>query len=78
MIVALLALFVLATVVLSVMTNLRKALGRVTWSADPGMREPVGHSRYIRCVTATAMVTLIAANVVLLNAPAPDIVYKAF
>ncbi len=78
MVAALLALFVLATVVLSAMTNARRALNRVTWSVDPGVREPVGHSRYIRCVTATAMVTLIAANVVLLNAPAPDIVYKAF
>ncbi len=78
MIVALVALFLLATVILSAMTNARKALNRFTWSVDPGVREPVSQSRYIRCMTATAMVTLIAANVVLLNAPAPDIVYKAF
>ena len=77
-VVALIALFVLSTVVLSLMTNIRLALSRFTWSVDPGVREPVGHSRYIRCMAATAMVTLIAANVVLLNAPAPDIVYKAF
>ena len=75
---ALVALFLLATVVLSVMTNVRKAMSRFTWSVDPGLREPVAQSRYIRCMTATAMVTLIAANTVLLNAPAPDIVYKAF
>ena len=72
------ALFVVATLVLSAMTAVRLALARVSWSVDPGVREPVGRSRYIRCATATAMATLIAANVVLLNAPAPDIVYKAF
>ncbi len=77
-ILALVALFVLATVVLSVMTNIRLRLNRFTWSVDPGIREPVGQSRYIRTMAATAMVTLIAANVVLLNAPTPDIVYKAF
>ena len=60
------------------MTAVRTGSERFTWSVDPGVREPVGHSRYVRCVMATAMVLLIAANVVLLNAPAPDIVYKAF
>ena len=75
---ALVTLFVLATAALSVMTNIRLRLNRFTWSVDPGIREPIGQSRYIRTMAATAMVTLIAANVVLLNAPTPDIVYKAF
>ncbi len=71
-------LFVVATVVLWAMTAVRLALARLDWSVDPGVREAVVHSRYVRCATATAMAALIAANVVLLNAPAPDIVYKAF
>jgi hypothetical protein len=39
---------------------------------------PLLQSRYIRTVWGTALVVIATAIVVLLSAPAPDIVYKAF
>jgi alginate O-acetyltransferase complex protein AlgI len=40
--------------------------------------EPVVLSRYVRTMWSTALVVIALATVTLLNAPAPDIVYKAF
>ena len=40
--------------------------------------EPVMASRYVRTALATAAIAVTVATTVLLNAPAPDIVYKAF
>jgi D-alanyl-lipoteichoic acid acyltransferase DltB (MBOAT superfamily) len=40
--------------------------------------EPLLLSRYTRTVWGTALVVIATATVMLLNAPAPDIVYKAF
>ena len=40
--------------------------------------QPVLYSRYVRTVWSTALVVIAVATVTLLNAPAPDIVYKAF
>jgi hypothetical protein len=39
---------------------------------------PFVTSRYVRTVYETALVVITTATVVLLDAPAPDIVYKAF
>jgi alginate O-acetyltransferase complex protein AlgI len=39
---------------------------------------PVLHSRYLRTVRGTALVVIAVSILLLLNAPAPDIVYKAF
>ncbi len=40
--------------------------------------QPILLSRYVRTVWSTALVVIAVAIVTLLNAPAPDIVYKAF
>jgi D-alanyl-lipoteichoic acid acyltransferase DltB (MBOAT superfamily) len=40
--------------------------------------QPLLQSRYVRMVRGTALVVITAASVILLNAPAPDIVYKVF
>jgi D-alanyl-lipoteichoic acid acyltransferase DltB (MBOAT superfamily) len=57
---------------------LRSALLRVTWSVDPGRTEPVLVSRYIRTAYGTAVLVVTVTIIVLLAAPAPTIVYKAF
>jgi D-alanyl-lipoteichoic acid acyltransferase DltB (MBOAT superfamily) len=67
-----------ATVILAAMEAARSALLRVTWSVDPGVREPVFWSRYLRTAYGTTMVLVTVTVTVLLAAPAPDIVYKAF
>lgn len=74
----LLAMAVAATVILAIMTAARGAMARLTWSVDPGAREAVVNSRYVRMATATAMMMVIVANIAILASPAPEIVYKAF
>lgn len=65
--------FVGATVVLAAGEALRSAMLAVRWGDGPAVR-----SRYVRTVWDTALVVVTVAVVVLLNQPAPDIVYKAF
>jgi D-alanyl-lipoteichoic acid acyltransferase DltB (MBOAT superfamily) len=73
-----LAIWVGASVVLAAIEALRAALLRVTWSVDPGAREPVLRSRYLRAAWSTALVVVTVGTIVILASPAPDIVYKTF
>ena len=73
-----LTILVGASVVLAVTEGLRAALLRVTCSVDPGTREPVLCSRYLRTAWSTALVVVTVGIIVLLASPAPDIVYKTF
>jgi D-alanyl-lipoteichoic acid acyltransferase DltB (MBOAT superfamily) len=68
-----LSLFLGATLVLSVWEAVRNYSFRFQMSG-----EPLVHSRYVRTVLDTAMAVIAIATVMLLNAPAPDLVYKAF
>ena len=68
-----LLLFLGATIVLSVWEAVRNYSFRFKLSG-----EPVVQSRYVRTVWDTAMAVIAIATVMLLNAPAPDLVYKAF
>lgn len=70
---SLLLILLVATVVLSIYEGLRQALLAVRWNDTP-----VFDSRYSRTVVDTCLVVTSLVVVVLLNAPAPDIVYKAF
>ncbi|MBV9302376.1 MAG: hypothetical protein JOY62_03105 [Acidobacteriaceae bacterium] len=68
-----LAIFLGATAVLAVYESLRE------WILSIELRdEPLLLSRYVRTVWDTALLTVSASVVAFLNAPAPDIVYKAF
>ncbi len=62
-----------ATLVLAAGEALRSAVLAVRIGGAP-----VVHSRYVRTVWDTGLMVVTVALVVLLNAPAPDIVYKAF
>ena len=62
-----------ATLALTISEVLRSAVLDVRWADTP-----VVTSRYVRTVFETALLVVTIAVVVLLNAPAPDIVYKAF
>ena len=62
-----------ATVVLAIGEAARAAVLAIRWDGVP-----VVTSRYVRTVWDTALIVVTVALVVLLNAPAPDIVYKAF
>lgn len=68
-----LAILVGSALLLEAMEGLRTALLSIRWH-----QVPVASSRYTRTVWGTALVTVIVLVSVLLNAPAPDIVYKAF
>jgi hypothetical protein len=49
------------------------------WTCSLGIAgAPALSSRYLRTVTATVMVVVLVVVSVALNAPAPEIVYKAF
>lgn len=65
-------LFVIATLVMG--------LAAILAHAAPIARSlhPILASRYARTVYATAMVTVIVVSIVIVAAPAPEIVYKAF
>jgi D-alanyl-lipoteichoic acid acyltransferase DltB (MBOAT superfamily) len=68
-----LAIWLCATAVLSVWESLRAALLSVNSSEGPVLT-----SRYARVVYASALGLVALVLTVLLNQPAPDIVYKAF
>lgn len=68
-----LAIWLCATVVLAAWEWLRAALLSVKTSEGPVLT-----SRYARVVYATALGLVALVITVLLNQPAPDIVYKAF
>ncbi len=66
-------IFACATVVLEALAALFRAGDRLTWG-----RAPVLRSRYVRTAWSTALVSVTVTVVVLLDSPAPDIVYKTF
>ncbi len=68
-----LAILAGATVVLAAMEAVRGGVLRVRWGGAPAVR-----SRYVRTAWDTALVAVTAAIIVLLDSPAPDIVYKTF
>jgi D-alanyl-lipoteichoic acid acyltransferase DltB (MBOAT superfamily) len=68
-----LCLFLGATIILGVWEAVRNYSLKFQFSG-----EPLVHSRYLRTVWDTAMAVVSIATVMLLNAPAPDLVYKAF
>ncbi len=70
---SILATFGAATIILAAMESARAAVLSVTRGGAP-----VVSSRYVRTAWLTAMVVVTIVVTVLLNAPAPDIVYKAF
>jgi cytosine/uracil/thiamine/allantoin permease len=69
-----LVVFAVATLALTLWETGRSAVLSVR---DPD-GVPLVTSRYLRTALTTAMVAVIAAATMLLNAPAPDIVYKTF
>lgn len=70
---ALLAIFLAATVILSLLELIR------SWTLSIQRNgSPVLLSRYALTVLDTALMVVALVVVILLNAPAPDIVYKAF
>lgn len=66
-------IFVVATIVLTVWETVRAWLLSIKWN-----EEPVLTTRYARTVYVTGAIVITAAVVSLLNAPAPQIVYKTF
>jgi alginate O-acetyltransferase complex protein AlgI len=68
-----LAIYGVATLVLAALEMSRPAVLALTWGGAPVVR-----SRYVRTAQLTALVVITAGVTLLLNAPAPDIVYKAF
>ncbi len=73
-----LVILLASAAVLAGMEAVRSTVLRPTWSVDPGLREPVIASRYIRTAWGTALVMVTVAVTVLLSSPAPEIVYKTF
>ena len=67
------AIWALATVVLALWETLRTRVVPIGGTAHSWLM-----SHYVRTAEATALVAVTAAILLLLNAPAPDIVYKAF
>jgi hypothetical protein len=68
-----LAIFVTATLTSAGMEAARNLTSRVTWK-----KEPLVRSRYVRTAWDTALVVVTLTSIVLLDSPAPDIVYKTF
>jgi len=68
-----LAIFTIATLGLAALDAVSRALIRIGRDGAPILR-----SHYVRTVSVTAAVTVTVGVIALLNAPAPDIVYKAF
>jgi alginate O-acetyltransferase complex protein AlgI len=66
-------IFVVATVLLAVWETVRAWLLSITWKGDSVLT-----TRYVSTVFATAAMVVTAAVILLLNAPAPQIVYKTF
>jgi D-alanyl-lipoteichoic acid acyltransferase DltB (MBOAT superfamily) len=67
------AIFVGSSVILGLWESAREWLLSFEFE-----RQPILSSRYLRTIWGTALVVIAVAVVMLLNAPAPDIVYKAF
>ncbi len=67
------SIFVGSSLLLAAWEAIRAWLLSFKWE-----NQPIVLSRYTRTVWNTALVVIAAATVSLLNAPAPDIVYKAF
>ena len=67
------ALFVIATVVLAAWVALFDFALSITWAG-----QSVLLSRYARTMWNTALTTIVVAAILLLNSPAPPIVYKNF
>ena len=67
------AIFLGSSILLAGWEGIRTWLLSFEWQNQPFLL-----SRYVRTVWGTALVVLAAAIVMLLNAPAPEIVYKAF
>jgi D-alanyl-lipoteichoic acid acyltransferase DltB (MBOAT superfamily) len=68
-----LAIFIVATVLLAIGEPLRRGVLRMSWQGGPLLL-----SRYVRTAWGTALAAVTVAVIVLLNSPAPDIVYKSF
>jgi len=68
-----LAIWLFSTIALTVWESLRQALLSIRTSGDPVLT-----NRYARVVYASALGLIAVLITVLLNQPAPDIVYKAF
>jgi len=68
-----LAIFTIATLGLAALDAVSRAVIGIRWDGAPILR-----SRYVRTASGTAVVIVTVGIIVLLNAPAPDIVYKAF
>lgn len=68
-----LCIFLGASLLLALSEAARKWLLSFEWRSQPLLL-----SRYTRTVWGTALIVIAIATVMLLNAPAPDIVYKAF
>ena len=66
-------IFLGSSVILALWEILRAWLLSWQWGSAP-----VLHSRYLRTIRGTALVVIAVSTLLLLNAPAPDIVYKAF
>jgi alginate O-acetyltransferase complex protein AlgI len=67
------AIFLSATVLLALYDGVRTWILSFTWGGSPLVQ-----SRYIRTAWNTALATICVTVIVILNAPAPEIVYKAF
>src|SRR6185437_9963217 len=67
------AIWALATLILTAGEALRRGILGVTWSDTPVLL-----SRYVRTAWGTALVIVTVAAIVLLDSPAPEIVYKSF
>jgi len=68
-----LAIFVTATLTIAGMEAARNPALRVTWKQEPLVR-----SRYVRTAWDTSLLVVTLTSIVLLDSPAPDIVYKTF
>ncbi len=68
-----LAIFVTATLTIAGMEAARNLTFGVTWK-----KEPLVRSRYVRTAWDTALVVVTLTSIVLLDSPAPDIIYKTF
>jgi alginate O-acetyltransferase complex protein AlgI len=70
---ACLAIFIVATIALAVWETARKAALSLVWGEGPLLV-----SRYVRTAWNTALVVVALATILVMEAPTPDIVYKAF
>jgi D-alanyl-lipoteichoic acid acyltransferase DltB (MBOAT superfamily) len=68
-----LAIFAIATLGLAAWDQASRAVLEIG-----GAGEPIVRSRYLRTMSVTAVLIVMVGIITLLNAPAPDIVYKAF